>query len=119
MSTTIFNRSGDGQSVVVGDPSTADTPSYTLASAIASLAGNTATTSVSAVDSGSYVWSYVLGGTTPSLILQTLGPDGTTWQNVATVTASGSQVVTIPSSATVRLLNNTANAITGLSSKLS
>lgn len=92
-----------------------------LVPANSTLAGNANSTPVTIANSAVYGWSYTFGGTSPSLKLQTLGPDGTTWQDSATVTASGAQPVNVFSGSggtTVRLLNATANSITGLSSQL-
>lgn len=91
---------------------------YTLASN-QTLAGNASTTPVTGVQGGSYIWAYQFGGTTPSLVLETLGPDGVTYQAVGSaVTASGQTGVVIGQNATVRLRNTTGNSITGLSSSL-
>lgn len=91
--------------------------SYTLYPG-GTLAASTAATAVTGVAGGSYVWSYQFGGTTPSLVLESLGPDGVTYQTIATVTASGTQGVVIGNNATVRVRNGTANAITNLYSSL-
>ncbi len=95
---------------------------YQLASAQTLAAGaNTTPVTIPAGNSASYGWDYVFGGTSPSLKLQSLGADGTTWLDVATVTASGQQGVVIftgSGGAQVRLLNAGANSITGLSSRL-
>lgn len=94
--------------------------SYSLASNVASLAAGNFTTPVSGIMGGSYVWAYQFAGTTPSLQLESLGPDGVNYLPIgAAVTASGSTGVVIGSNATVRLRNTGSNAITGLSSNLS
>lgn len=96
----------------------ADDATYTLASN-ETLAGSASRSPVtSGIAGGSYIWAYQFAGTTPSLILESLGPDGVNYQTIATVTASGAQGVVIGSNATVRLRNGTANPITGLSSNL-
>lgn len=92
---------------------------YPLIAIGSTLAGNTAATPVTGIIGGSYIWAYQLGGTSPSLILEALGPDGVNYQTVATVTASGTQWVGAGNNATFRLRNGTANSITGLSSSLS
>lgn len=91
---------------------------YSLASN-ATLPGNATTTPVTGVKGGRYIFAYQFGGTSPSLILESLGPDGATYQTVATVTAGGSQSVEFGENSTVRLRNGTANSITGLSASLS
>ena len=93
-------------------------PTYQLASNI-TLAGSAATTPITAVTGGSYVFDARFGGTTPSLNLQALGADGVTWVNVgAALTAGGNVGVVIGQGASVRILNNTANSITALSASL-
>lgn len=92
--------------------------SYALSAANSTLAASASGVAVPNVKGGSYIWAYQLGGTSPSLVLESLGPDGATYQTIATVTASGTQGVVIGSNATVRLRNGTANPITGLSSNL-
>jgi len=95
--------------------------SYPLATN-ATLASGANTAPVTVTSSASYGWAYIFGGTTPSLALQALGPDGTTWQTIATVSASGAQGIVIfagAAGAQIRLLNTGANSITGLSSTLS
>lgn len=92
---------------------------YTLASNVASLAAGATTTPVAGVVGGAYIWGYQFAGTTPSLIIESLGPDGLNYITVATVTASGAQGLTFGNNATVRLRNAGANPITGLSSNLS
>lgn len=85
-----------------------------------SLAAGAATTPVTIVVGGSYIWSYILGGTSPSLVLEALGPDGTTYipVNSVAVTATGAQGVVLGAGSTVRLRNSGANTITGLYSVL-
>lgn len=90
----------------------------TLASNV-TLAAGASTTPVTGIAGASYVWAYQFGGTTPSLVLEALGPDGTNYQTVATVTASGTQGIVLGSNSTVRLRNSGANSITGLYSSLS
>lgn len=93
---------------------------YQLATSVSSLAAGASTGQTAGIAAGSYVWSYVLGGTSPQLKLEYLGPDGATWiQLGTTATANGSQGVVIGDNATVRLTNGSgSNAITGLSSSL-
>jgi hypothetical protein len=88
---------------------------YTLASNVASLASGASTTPVTGLQGGSYIFDAQFAGTSPSLKLQVLGSDGTTWRDVgAALTAPGSASVVIGGNASVRLLNAGANAITGL-----
>jgi hypothetical protein len=102
-----------------GTPNSGSSSStYTLASAIASLAPGATTTPITGVTGASYIWAYQFAGTTPSLVIETLGPDGTNYQTVATVTASGQQGIVLGQNSTVRLRNAGANAITTLSSSL-
>lgn len=101
--------------------SAASSKTYALATAVASLAAGANTTPVTVTDTASYGWSYLFGGTSPSLVLESLGADGTTWQVAATVTASGQQGIGIfagAGGASVRLRNAGANPITGLTSSL-
>lgn len=91
---------------------------------LASLAAGATTTPVTipAGQSASYAWSATFGGTTPSLVLEALGADDTTYYTVATLTASGSLGVVVftgDGGAIVRLRNAGTNAITNLSSRLS
>ncbi len=93
---------------------------YTLAtSQVIPAGGNSTPVTVSI--SATYGWSYILSGTSPSVTLQVLGPDGTTWQTVGSpVTASGMQGVVIfagAAGASVRLLNSGSNSVT-ITSKL-
>jgi hypothetical protein len=93
-----------------------------LANNVVSLAAGANTTPQTVTTTASYGWSYIFGGTTPSLKLQALGADGSTWQDVATVTASGAQGIGVfagGGGASVRLFNAGANPITGLTSSLS
>lgn len=93
---------------------------YQLATSLASLASGGTTGDTAGIAGGSYIWAYQLGGTSPSLVLEALGPDGSTWITIATVTATGQQGVVLGNAARVRLRNGSgSNAITGLSSSLS
>jgi hypothetical protein len=100
--------------------SSAAQQTYTLASAQLITAGSNSTP-VTVTTSATYGWSYILSGTSPSVTLQVLGPDGTTWQTVGSpVTASGMQGVVIfagVAGASVRLLNSGSNSVT-ITSKL-
>lgn len=102
-------------------PTRENQTSYQLALNVASLpnTGTNTTGDTSGIVGGSYIWDYVLAGTSPSLALQALASDGSTWTTVATVTASGRQGVVLGNNASVRLKNTGSNAITGLSSSLS
>lgn len=87
----------------------------------ATLAAGASTTPMTVSKTSSYGWNYILSGTSPSLKLQSLGADGTTWVDIATVTASGAQRIDIFAGSTgaqVRLFNAGANPITALSSTL-
>jgi hypothetical protein len=92
---------------------------YTLASNTASLPAGGTTPVVTGVQGASYVFAYQFGGTSSSLVLESLGPDGVNYQTITTVTASGTQGIVIGQGATVRLRNAGANAITNLSASLS
>ena len=125
-----FIRRDDGSSVTYVTPAgVAYTPgtglrpaggssggSYTLAAAI-SLAATTGGTSVTGVQTGSYIFAAVFTGT--SVKLQALGPDGSTWVDVATQTGSGQQGVVLGNNASVRLYNPNGSGLTGLSASLS
>ena len=117
------------QVVTLVDPTTgsfgssSQSATYSLASNVASLAAgaNTTPVTIPANNSASYGFSYIFGGTSPSLKLQALGADGATWQDVVTVTASGQQGVVIftgSGGAQLRLYNAGANPITGLTASV-
>jgi len=94
-------------------------PTYTLPGSPVTIAGSGNAAFAANVTGGSYIFNAVFGGTTPSLKLQSLAADGVTYQDVGTaLTASGSVGVVVGQNATLRLLNNTANPITGLSANL-
>lgn len=90
---------------------------YQLASS-QSLASGANTTAVTGVIGASYIWNVVGTFTTGTVSLQSLGSDGSTWQTVATVSASGNVGVVIGNNASVRLLGAVATT-TALSSSLS
>ena len=98
---------------------------YLLAgSPLASLAAGATTQPVTipAGQSASYGWATTMTGTSPSLAIEALGADGTTYFTVATITAPGTMPVVIftgSGGATVRLRNTGANPITALTSSLS
>jgi len=80
----------------------------------------TTSTGIKTLYGGSYIWAYQFTGTSPQLILEALGPDGTTYIQVGTTaTATGSQGVVLGNNAIVRLRNGSgSNAINSLSSSL-
>jgi hypothetical protein len=89
-----------------------------------SLAAGATSTAVTGIPEGSYGWALQMTGTTPSLILEYLGPDGATYITLETATTSGSSYagtigVVIGANATVRLRNPTGATITAISSSLS
>lgn len=89
---------------------------YQLASNI-TVAANAGTTSTAAVRGGSYIFDAQFTGT--SIVLQALGADGTTYRNVATLSASGSTGVVLGANSTVRLYNPNGAADTGVYASLS
>jgi len=106
-----FQQVGADGYVAGGTPST-------LASN-ATLAAGASTTPVTGIGGASYIWAYQFAGTTPSLVIEALGPDGVNYQTITTATASGSQGIVLGSNSTVRLRNAGANQITGLYSNIS
>lgn len=84
----------------------------------ATLAAGATTTGVTGVAGSGYIWSTVMNGTSPQLVLEWLGPDGATWLTLDTVTASGSKGIGASPNASLRLRNAGANAITGLYSRI-
>jgi len=102
------------------------TTNYTadLIASGSSLAAGATSTAVTGIPEGSYGWGLQMTGTTPSLILEYLGPDGSTYITLETATTSGSSYaatigVVIGANATVRLRNPTGATITAISSSLS
>ena len=91
--------------------------SYPLASNQAISAGGS-TTPVTNIVRGDYVWDAQFTGTGP-LRLQSLGADGSTWRDVASLSASGTFAgeVRVGANAQVRLAS--ATALTAVSSSLS
>lgn len=95
-----------------------DQVSYTLASNV-TLAATSGSTPITGVQRGNYVWSAVFTGT--SVKLQSLAPDGTTWLDVATLSASGvfAGQVSIGANAQLRLYNPNGTSDTGVYSSIS
>lgn len=92
------------------------TETYELASNIA-LAATTGGTPVASVAGGSYVFTPIFTGT--SVKLQALGPNGSTYVDVATVATSGTPTgVVIGNNATVRLYNPNGSGLTGVYASL-
>jgi hypothetical protein len=91
--------------------SVAEPSARTLASNI-TLAAGAASTQITAVAAGSYIFEAVFTGA--DLQLQRLGPDGLTWINAGTLAASGSVGVVLAANDTLRLRNNSGGSITGL-----
>jgi len=92
--------------------------SYTLASNQA-VAATSGTAPVLNVLRGNYVWDAQFTGT--SIKLQSLGADGVTWRDVATLSASGTFAgeIRFGANAQVRLYNPNATPDTGVYSSLS
>ena len=106
--------------IVDGNGNIAGSSTISLAANI-TLAANASTAPVKVGVSKTYLFSYVLGGTSPSVKLQYLGADGATWIDMVTVTANGGTEVDIyagGAGAALRLTNTTGNSITGLSAAL-
>jgi hypothetical protein len=94
------------------------TPNGILATA-QTLASGACTTPQTVTISATYGLVYIITGTSPSLTLQSLGPDNITYMPGPIVTATGSQVVPIfagPSGLTTRWCNTGANVVTITSS---
>jgi hypothetical protein len=96
---------------------------YTLASNASLAAGTTnATTPVSGIKGGSYIFAYQFTqAATVSLILEALGPDGTTYQTISSLSAtSGTVGIVLGENSTVRLRNGSGtNAVSALYANLS
>ena len=92
--------------------------SYTLASN-QTVAATSGTAPVLNVQRGNYVWDAQFTGT--SIKLQSLGADGVTWRDVATLSASGTFAgeIRFGANAQVRLYNPNATPDTGVYSSLS
>lgn len=91
---------------------------YQLATAQTLTAGSNTGTTANVIG-GSYIFDAIMAGTGNSLVLETLGPDGTTYQTVTTLTASGQVGIVIGNNATVRIRNSGGSSITSLSASLS
>ena len=92
--------------------------SYSLASN-QTIAATSGTTPVTGVQRGNYVWDAQFAGT--SIKLQSLGSDGVTWRDVATLSASGTFAgeIRFGANAQVRLYNPNGTSDTGVYSSLS
>jgi len=90
---------------------------YSLASNI-SIPANNGTAAQTVNPGGAYVWDAQFTGA--SIRLQSLGSDGTTWRDTATLTASGTygSLVAIGVGTQVRLFNPNGAALTGVYSNL-
>lgn len=100
---------------VTGTVSVAEPPARMLAAA-GTLAAGGATTPVTAVAAGSYIFEAIFIGS--DLQLQRLGPDGASWINAGVLAAAGSVGVVLAANDTLRLRNNSAAAITGLHARV-
>jgi hypothetical protein len=94
------------------------TPEPQMLASNATLAAGATTAPVTGIAGAVYVWSYVLSGTTPQLVLEFQGPDGATWIPMATVTGNGAQNIVLSPNSTIRLRNGGANPITGLTARI-
>ncbi|MET0372730.1 MAG: hypothetical protein ABW128_00570 [Rhizorhabdus sp.] len=94
------------------------TETYTLANNVTIAAGAAGPT-VTVPRGGYFFFDAAFSGTSPSLKLQRLGSDGTTWLDVVTRTATGTgDPVGIPSGSQLRVYNAGANSLTGVSAVL-
>lgn len=98
-------------------PGTGGAGSVVLASNMAIAAGGN-TVAVPAIARGTYVWDATFTGTGP-LRLQALGSDGTTWRDIATLSATGTLAGEVRTGANATLQLASANALTAVSSVLS
>lgn len=96
-----------------GRPAGAAASAVYLASNVTLAAGATSQP-VTNLPAGTYIFGAQFSGTSPSLVLEYLGPDGTNYLTLATLTVSGSQGVVLGSNTTLRLRNSGANSITSL-----
>lgn len=114
---TVANPEAFSGSTANPTVTTSSQDTYTLASN-ATISANGNTNPVTGVKRGVYVWDAQFTGTGP-LVLQSLGADGTSWRNVAQLSASGTLAgeVRIGANATLRLFSSTA--LTAVSSSLS
>lgn len=92
--------------------------SYALATN-ATIAATSGTIPVTGVQRGNYVWNAVFAGT--SVKLQSLGADGVTWFDVATLSASGTFAgeIRFGANSQVRLYNPNGTSDTGVYSSIS
>jgi hypothetical protein len=92
--------------------------SYSLASN-ATITATSGTTPVTGIAKGNYVWNAVFTGT--SVKLQSLGADGATWFDVATLSASGTFAgeIRFGANSQVRLYNPNGTSDTGVYSSIS
>lgn len=94
------------------------TPEPQMLASNATLAPGASTAPVTGIAGAVYVWSYVLSGTTPQLVLEFQGPDGATWIPMTTVSANGAGNIVLSPNSTIRLRNGGANPITGLTARI-
>ncbi len=98
------------ESVSINEP-----PVRTLANNI-SLAAGAASTAITAVAAGSYIFEAIFTGS--DLQLQRLGPDGATWINAGTLATSGSVGVVLAANDTLRLRNASAAAMSAITARV-
>lgn len=94
------------------------TETYTLAGNI-TLAAGAAGPTVTVPRGGYFFFDAAFSGTSPSLKLQRLGSDGTTWMDVVTRTATGTgDPVGIPNGSQLRVYNAGTGALTNVAAVL-
>lgn len=90
-------------------------PARVLASNIG-LAAGAASTAITAMAAGSYIFEAIFTGS--DLQLQRLGPDGATWINAGTLASSGSVGVVLAANDTLRLRNNSGAAMSAITARV-
>lgn len=82
----------------------------------ASLAAGSASTVLTGISAGSFIFEAIFAGS--DLQLQRRGPDGLTWINAGVLAASGSAGVVLAAGDVIRLRNNSGAVINGLFARL-
>jgi hypothetical protein len=97
--TGMFSLLADGTIVGASETVPLTNPNGTVAQA-QTLAPGACTAPQKVAHSATYVLAYIISGASPSLTLQTLGPDGATYMPGPVVTTTGSQAVPVFAGAT-------------------
>ncbi|HEX8415614.1 MAG TPA: hypothetical protein VF637_17295, partial [Sphingomicrobium sp.] len=94
---------------------------YASPTGVTIAAGAAGPTTVTLPRSGYYALDVSFSGTSPSLKVQVLSVDGTTWLDVVTRTVSGaaSDPIQFPAGAQIRLFNASAGSLTAVKGRVS